>query len=245
MREGRMLNFLLVVVPDNKSDSFVFVHEQSKKKKHRVIQEHMTIYCGIDIGLRNLAYCVLDIQTPTENPATYTVLQWKLVDVLKTACARTSTECEFDHCNQLKPHNVHDIARMFLPQQFPESFFRKTVAHVCIEQQPHGKYGNPNLVLFSHLIYAYFRDMQSRVMFGDALSSVRFVSANSKYRTHWIAQFALQKASSYAQRKQLSVKLATHLLKWHNVNNVSETELEAGHGPKQDDLADCFLLALP
>ena len=188
----------------------------------------MTACLGIDVGIRNLSYCILQ----REENNTFRIPEWRLVDVLQL-CGMADVSCD-----KLTSNEIHDIASFALPKIFSvNSLQLHNIAHVSIEQQPHGKYGNQKIILFSHLIFEYFRSRLLNQSIGDKLETVFFTGAAKKYEKKWLVEHRLPKPTNYAQRKQTSVKLCDLLCK--NMG-LSLSPI----GAKRDDLADAFLLAL-
>ena len=190
----------------------------------------MQTWLGIDIGIRNLSCCLLKLQDKK-----WTIEAWELYDLLQLC------DNEFKNCNELLSTDVHSVSDFVLPKLFKKSYITKQINHICIEQQPHGKYGNQKLVLFSHLMYSYFQRMLCDIKFTDILTSVRFISANSKYCQTWLRKYSKSKQKVYGARKKLSVELVRCLWKDYNITNLSKTDFDT-HS-KKDDLADAFLLA--
>jgi len=188
----------------------------------------MTSCFGIDVGIRNLSYCVLQ----RDEKHTYKIREWKLIDVM-SRCDMSDTSCK-----KLTSGQIHDIADFILPSIFPPEFLtRYQIAHVSIEQQPHGKYGNQKIILFSHLFYDYFAKLRNAQTWGSCLTSVVFTGAAQKYNSTWLQQHVIPKPKTYPQRKSTSIKLCQKLCTLYELTALPQDS-------KRDDLADSFLLAL-
>ena len=190
----------------------------------------MQTWLGIDIGIRNLSCCKLEHEN-----GEWKITSWQLYDLLDF------TDNQFTSCNDLHTIDVHTLADYMLPKIFPAEKVTQTINHVCIEQQPHGKYGNQKLVLLSHLIYQHFRRLWYTTFFGSTLWSVRFVSPNSKYCQKWLTKYGYHKEKLYGGRKRLSVDLLKSLFDDYRIQNLTDTVPETTK--KADDFADSFLLA--
>lgn len=189
----------------------------------------MTSCLGIDIGIRNLSFCVLR----RELDGTYTIPVWELVSVMDM-CGMGN-----ESFKKLTSGQIHDMAHFVIPKLFPLDFIHKhTVAHVSIEQQPHGKYGNPKIVLFSHLLFEYFQSNLWAITRHSSLETVSFTGASQKYLRKWLTQYNLEPGRTYAQRKHLSIVLC---INWCCQLGIPTTQLD--EHKKSDDLADAFLLA--
>ena len=184
---------------------------------------------GIDIGLRNLAICVLHRNT---NTAAYAIQDWQLIDVMQ-CCGMGERKC-----TQLTSAQIHDMAEYALPKLFPLTYLTTNkIYHVAIEQQPCGKYSNQRIILFSHLVYHYFRRLLCQQGWREStLTTVAFASAALKYNQNWLQKYHVPKPKTYIQRKEASVQLCKAIRLDAGIP-VMLTKL------KQDDLADAFLLA--
>jgi hypothetical protein len=192
----------------------------------------MTSCLGIDVGIRNLSFCILK-----KEDKLYTIGHWALVDVLE-CCGMQDASCK-----DLTSGQIHTIAHFVIPAIFPAKFIKENkIAHVSIEQQPHGKYGNQKIILFSHLLYDYFRCLIWAVKWGDVIQTVNFTGAGQKYQKTWLSRYNLSTSRNYGQRKQNSITLCEKLRQDLNVQGNAEVWIE--NTDKQDDLADAFLLAL-
>jgi hypothetical protein len=181
---------------------------------------------GIDVGIRNLSFCILQLEPSA-------ILKWELIDVLEL-CGLPDLSC-----TKLTSSQMHDIARYALPRIFPVQLIQSNqISHVSIEQQPHGKYGNQKIILFSHLIYDYFRQYLFNQVYGDTMETVVFTGAAKKYDKLWFVKYGLPKPKNYADRKSTSTQLC-HLL----CDEMQLPRMPTGHC-KEDDLADAFLLAV-
>lgn len=183
------------------------------------------VFLGIDIGIRNLSYCQIRISEKTK-----TIERWGLVSILDN---------DDDNVKDLCSSDIHNLCAYKLPQFFTDT--STVVTHVCIEQQPGGKYANPKPMLVSHLVYHFFHAKLMNIKRNDKLQSVQFVAPSRKYQPSWLKSFNEQKQSKYACRKQLSVRLCANLINKDSVDNSSGITLEMYK--KSDDLADSFLLA--
>jgi hypothetical protein len=129
------------------------------------------MYLAIDIGLRNLGFCVLN--------ADGTVQAWELLDLIKLVGCRKISDITFE-----KLHTI--LIRHLMPLLSNLQF-----QHVGIETQPlrgRGRFrGSPKMWLFSHLIYFCFASGFS--VGENNVKSVRFVDARRKY-SEWMRRFA-------------------------------------------------------
>jgi hypothetical protein len=191
----------------------------------------MSSCLGIDVGLRNLSLCVLQ-----KNNDQYSILDWRLVDV-RQLCGLKQVSCK-----KLTSAQIHNIAHFVLPRIFPKDYMKKhAIAHVSIEQQPMGRMTNQRMVLFSQLLFHYFRTFIWNVEWGDYIQTVRLTSAGQKYQKSWMTTYGLQTSKKYKIRKENSIILCERLCSDLHVQGDKSI---FDDDTKKDDLADAFLLAL-
>lgn len=192
----------------------------------------MTTCLGIDVGLRNLSYCLLKYEN-----GQYEIKDWKLIDVL-SLCGQPDRSC-----NTLSSQEIHNISEYLLKRIFSPFFIRENkIAHISIERQPGGRFSNSRTILFSHLIYEYFRQCLRNVKWGDTLQTSCFVGAQQKYKQKWLSLFNIKTSANYKKRKNNSVFLCCNLCKDLKIQGFNEEQFR--NEDKNDDLADAFLLAL-
>lgn len=171
-------------------------------------------WLAIDIGVRNLSYCVLDDSK---------IYDWQHVDLLlRYTPYKSFKQMKLMHISALCDYLCQDL------------FQSIQVHHVIIEQQPFGsRGGSQKLGLLSHLLFEYFKTRRSRIGWP---TSICIQPAQSKYCKAWLSEFKYGKQRIYNQRKQLSILLCKALLK----TRLYKACLRPG--AKRDDYADSFLL---
>uniref|UniRef100_A0A6C0BQA7 Mitochondrial resolvase Ydc2 catalytic domain-containing protein n=1 Tax=viral metagenome TaxID=1070528 RepID=A0A6C0BQA7_9ZZZZ len=185
------------------------------------------LWLGIDIGVRNLSYCVL-----RKSQDGLFIDAWQNLDLV-------TDHTDYQKFEQMNVMEMHALTDLVIPSLFPRSGC--PYHHIVIEQQPYGQRGgSQKLGLFSHLIYRYFYNWFKNLGTDEKLISVRIQPAQSKYCKTWLDQYNFTKQKKYRNRKALSVALCQNLLRDHKVQEL----VERPGGNKQDDLADSFLLAL-
>lgn len=171
-------------------------------------------WLAIDIGVRNLSYCILDEEQ---------IYDWQHVDLLlRYTPYKSFKQMKLMHISALRDLLCQDL------------FQAIQVHHVVIEQQPFGsRGGSQKLGLLSHLLFEYFKSRRSK---SGWPASVCIQPAQSKYCKAWLSEFKQGKKRVYKQRKQLSILLCEALLK------ARSYDARLRPGPKRDDYADSFLL---
>ena len=184
------------------------------------------LFLGIDVGIRNLSFCILSESNE--------IVDWQLVDMLQLM--KTNV---FRSCDDISTADIHGMMAVTLPILFPLGTL--LVHHVGIETQPLGQFTNCKMFLIAQLIYNYFHTAWLQGTAG-LLQSVRFISPVRKYDPKWLLRYGLKKEKLYEKRKKMSHTLCGNLIRDHNIVNSTLTDL--GKCQKTDDLADAFLLAL-
>lgn len=184
---------------------------------------------SIDIGIRNFAYCIIDI-AQTQNP---TIVQWEKIDLLeenKTIVKhKNAKHVPLSILNIMVFHTLHRRLHHWRTLQ---------IDTVLMEQQI-GKSRNAKMEgLVAMWLFSY-------------LGHVILVSSKWKLEVVFASNgFALQKVESgmsYDQRKQYTVHLTN---KWIPTQSTQIQSFFASFKgrikseDKQDDLADCLMQAI-
>jgi hypothetical protein len=204
---------------------------EEKKKEQMEDMSSTVVVMGIDIGIRNLSFCVLAEEHKGQR---LTTSSWKTVDLLASLPGAEGLSC-----NKVTPLDLHEITHYVFGEIFSDDFIRKNgVQHIVIEQQPHGKYANVKMIVLSHLLLDHFRRMvYRRAAESDfPLKTAGFVSAATKYPNWFLRKNGWKKQKKYDKRKRLGIVIAETLCRWHDLHWEMEHK-------KKDDYADSFLLA--
>jgi len=170
---------------------------------------------GIDIGIRNMSFCELNVA----EDRTLSVGRWEVIDLL---------DGDKQSANKLKMESLHQRMECFLVKHFPSGPTAQQFECVGIELQPQGRLTNLRMHIAAHVAYSYFRTL---LHLNASLTTVRFIAASKKYPAKLLAACGLASSRVYKVRKQNSIALCRQLT----------TGLP--HRGKIDDLADSFLIA--
>lgn len=179
---------------------------------------------SIDVGVRNLAYCVLE----THPSGTTSITRWDVIDVIPDK----------------KPtfEQLSDALLQVLGATFHDADLDVVYDHVIIENQPVTL--NPKIKSVAVMIYTYFKCMH--VHTGTA-PGVRFVSAQRKlgsllHRPPGMAALPPSASVPYAEKKRMARVLCEHYLTHVMQGDATEWAAWLQTRPgKKDDLCDCFL----
>lgn len=171
---------------------------------------------GIDVGIKTLAYCLVESANP-----------WQIV--------RWDTVCILPENENVRKVNVESLTEFMLDKLlglFNDSFAADVV---LIENQPMLK--NGLMKTMSVVIYTYFNML--KLQFGE-VKSVRFVNASNKLKCLKYGGTNMPVAKSYTDRK----KAAIALVQLYLADNCPEKVDWFKTHKKKDDLADALLYCI-
>lgn len=182
---------------------------------------------SFDVGIKNLAYCVLEV---TAEVPLY-IVEWNTINLFEDVSEPTN----------VKKITIEEIATRLL-SMLQVLFTDHTYDYVLIENQPVQK--NPTMKSVQMMIYSFF--MLQRLSL-DSLCEVRFINAGNKVKllrnlpeTPEISE--LKKiATPYKRNKKLAVVIARYYLAGMEQPTMTEKLRQTS---KQDDLCDSFLQAV-
>lgn len=210
----------------------------------------MTDYLSFDVGIKNLAYCVLCKDKKIKDWGIINLNENPCCDVkLKKKCDKQSTyevkgEPNVKYCctahskkfpKKKKLNTNHDLLKI---SQLCVSKLReldiKEVGSVLIENQPALK--NPVMKSIQMMIYTFF--VMDGVMSGSSkIEKIHMVNARNKLKVYKGPKIECNKKGKYAQNKYLSVEYTKEMIKDED-NCFQELFKES---KKKDDLADAYL----
>lgn len=210
----------------------------------------MTDYLSFDVGIKNLAYCVLCKDKKIKDWGIINLNENPCCDVkLKKKCDKQSTYevkgdpnvkyCCTAHSKKFpkkkKLNTNHDLLKI---SQLCVSKLReldiKEVGSVLIENQPALK--NPVMKSIQMMIYTFF--VMDGVMSGSSkIEKIHMVNARNKLKVYKGPKIECNKKGKYAQNKYLSVEYTKEMIKDED-NCFQELFKES---KKKDDLADAYL----
>jgi len=186
---------------------------------------------GVDVGMRNLALCVM-------NARTHQVVYMDVLDillqcsVLVVADLAPREEKKLDKKRKKKHASVYElvsgvVATLKIVMETEPGL--SGLVHIVIENQPHFKL--PHMKNIAVAIHSFFQTIMPA-------TRVQYMQATEKF-----AQLGISKAqlSQYRDRKKTAVAAMKECLDVHS-DVPAATLLELYK--KKDDLADAYLLAL-
>ena len=209
---------------------------------------------SIDVGIKNLAYCILDENkkicdwnvlnlidetiyccclkkngSPCKSKASF----YEIINNKKNGYCKTHTKPEL---NKIKNRKVKSISIKEISQTLFETLNNYSemlnVNKVIIENQP--CLMNPMIKTVQVLIYSYF--IMNGLMNNDSnIIDVQFVNAKNKLSFYDGPPIELFSNNKYTQRKKESIEVCKYML-----SDNTQKEFFLSH-TKKDDLADSYL----
>lgn len=187
---------------------------------------------SIDVGLRNLAWCIIDV----DNGIPASIRQWKVDDMLMYNGSKAKV-------TNITTDRAIDMVLKYLRDH--KSNFDTIAANgviVGIENQPAGRRGSAKMKCVQTAIYCFFRTLYPSW-------KTKAVSPSLKLHLHieglcrpGSPRFDFtSSATQYVQNKKLAVAKVQHLV---NFNDSLNFDTFVTTKNKRDDLADCLLQGL-
>ena len=179
----------------------------------------MVRYASFDMGIKNLALCVVE----AEGDAEATISHWEMIDTLQGT-----------RINNAKAIRIESAVQALVDAMRAREPIWEGVTEVIIEQQPVGRLPVSNTLMkcLSHVLQAYFYARGARVRFCSPKKKLGLAGVDDA------AAPAKEKAAQrYARHKQAAIDETRR-----RVDGAWLTWFDAL--PKRDDAADAFLQAL-
>ena len=186
------------------------------------------IVIGWDIGIKNLAYCVVEIKNEK-----FKILDWNIIDL--------RSENQIEGKKKCAKISLKDLSRSLYENLEANKIFKK-FDYIIIENQPVLK--NPTMKSIQMILYSYFAFKSLKLKdFKDLI--LMNASNKMKVYTKPIDPILTEKInklkSKYSRNKKLSILHSQLILETHS----TETWLEFfNSNKKKDDLADAFLMCM-
>lgn len=173
--------------------------------------------CSWDVGIVNLAYCIMDISEPY-NINHITILDWNIINISESQKTKQKGKTS---ANKIELETL--VKNMY--SKLRELDFTD-ITEILIENQP--SMLNPRMKTLSAILYGYF------ILMGK---NTHFMSPSNKLKLHKKRTKEVLDNSSNVKRstKKLGIQYCNELL----VNNPAKILLN--NHKKKDDLCDAFL----
>jgi len=192
---------------------------------------------AFDVGTKTLSYCCLEIEHETPP----TVHAWEIINIHEEAGLS----------EKAKPTMREDAEYVIgVLRRRVEAMGALTPDAVVIEQQPaggHNAFSSVRMKVLSHVIHAFF-------FMSDIPAPVSFVSPSTKLvgmdTGETAADVKARQAgdrktmgAKYRRNKRHAVDMVTRLMETVVTSGIDAVAIFEAAKPKQDDLADAFMLA--
>ena len=186
------------------------------------------IVIGWDIGIKNLAYCVVEIKNEK-----FKILDWNIIDL--------RSENQIEGKKKCAKISLKDLSRSLYENLEANKIFKK-FDYIIIENQPVLK--NPTMKSIQMILYSYFafkslklKDFKDLILMNASNKMKVYTKPIDKTLTEKIDKLK----SKYSRNKKLSILHSELILGEHSTNDWLDFFKS---NKKKDDLADAFLMCM-
>jgi hypothetical protein len=183
---------------------------------------------SFDIGIKNLAYCILKYNT--EDNSDITIIKWNIIPLL-------------DKNEKCKGFPLDELTKRMY-EQLNKEFYSYDIDIVLLENQPVLK--NPVMKSVQMILFSYFQ--YQKIMLNREIKLIKFINAGNKLKVgrnfneiNYNAEINAIK-SKYTRNKKFAI-LYTNKILIDRLKDSKNNEYFNKH-KKKDDLADAFLQAI-
>lgn len=183
---------------------------------------------SFDIGIKNLAYCILKYNT--EDNSDIRIIKWNIIPLL-------------DKNEKCKGFPLDELTKRMY-EQLNKEFYSYDIDIVLLENQPVLK--NPVMKSVQMILFSYFQ--YQKIMLNREIKLIKFINAGNKLKVgrnfneiNYNAEINAIK-SKYTRNKKFAI-LYTDKILIDRLKDSKNNEYFNKH-KKKDDLADAFLQAI-
>ena len=183
---------------------------------------------SFDIGIKNLAYCILNYNT--EDNSDITIIKWNIIPLL-------------DKNEKCKGFPLDELTKRMY-EHLNKEFYSYDIDIVLLENQPVLK--NPVMKSVQMILFSYFQ--YQKIMLNREIKLIKFINAGNKLKVgrnfneiNYNAEINAIK-SKYTRNKKFAI-LYTDKILIDRLKDNKNNEYFNKH-KKKDDLADAFLQAI-
>ena len=210
-------------------------------------------YIGWDIGVKNLAYCVLSLQEKKIEIVSWNIINLADEESAQIFCSKCDKKAVYNtplrgknrvyFCGKHREEDSIKVSKKVVKKDIKtyglrlkkvldenKALFTENVSRVVIENQPSLK--NPFMKSIQMLLYSWFLFNQIDVSLLPASSNLKV------FKGEISEQFAIKEtANPYTRKKRLAVAHCKMLLSPTELHMIDQNK------KKLDDLCDAYLLA--
>jgi hypothetical protein len=183
---------------------------------------------SFDIGIKNLAYCILKYNT--EDNSDITIIKWNIIPLL-------------DKNEKCKGFPLDELTKRMY-EHLNKEFYSYDIDIVLLENQPVLK--NPVMKSVQMILFSYFQ--YQKIMLNREIKLIKFINAGNKLKVgrnfneiNYNTEINAIK-SKYTRNKKFAI-LYTDKILIDRLKDSKNNEYFNNH-KKKDDLADAFLQAI-
>lgn len=222
----------------------------------------MKLFAGFDIGIKNLAYCVIDSDEWKNKNYDTSIIKWENINLIETKeccsvyksgskkdkiCGSPASfvkDNEYYYCGRHKPKESKSYKQKNSKSYPVTTIIKMAFEALDFEQELFKKVEsivielqpskNPSMKRLSNGIEAYFI-LRYQMIENPVLKTLKYSSAKNKLKVYKGAKMESTKKSAYDKRKQIAQLHTEEMLRGTEIIKVYEKS------KKKDDLADAFL----
>jgi hypothetical protein len=183
---------------------------------------------SFDIGIKNLAYCILYKNDKEE----IIIEKWDIIKVLE----------DDEKCKQVPLNEI--TTRLY--NKLQEELEDNEITEVLLENQPCLK--NPVMKSIQMIIYGFFH--YQKTLLGREIENIKLINASNKLKVGKNfneinnQEHIIKIKNKYNRNKKLAIEYTNKLLKDRVKKDYEELYEFFNNNKKKDDLADAFLQGL-
>lgn len=188
---------------------------------------------SFDIGIKNLAYCLMYKDNAIDNNNNIKVIDWGIIQLIEDGVK----------CKEVSLDTITNV----LYNKLQEIFIDHDITEVLLENQPVLK--NPVMKSIQIILYSFFQ--YEKVLMGRDINLIKFINASNKLKLGKNlseinnSEDIVKIKSKYTKNKKLAIIYTNYFLKDRLIveDYIKYNEIFNKH-KKKDDLADAFLQGL-
>ncbi len=187
---------------------------------------------SFDIGIKNLAYCILYKDLTINNEKNLIIHKWGIINILE----------DNEKCKDISLDEIG--TRMY--KRLQDEFLEENIKEVLLENQPVLK--NPVMKSIQILIMGFFK--YESVILGREIKLIKLINASNKLKLgKKLIQFnesedILKIKSKYNRNKKLAILYTNYFLEKELYIDYNKYSTLFNEHKKKDDLSDAFLQGL-
>ena len=187
---------------------------------------------SFDIGIKNLAYCILYKDLTISNEKNLIIHKWGIINILE----------DNEKCKDISLDEIG--TRMY--KRLQDEFLEENITEVLLENQPVLK--NPVMKSIQILIMGFFK--YESVILGREIKLIKLINASNKLKLgKKLIQFnesedILKIKSKYNRNKKLAILYTNYFLEKELYSDYNKYSTLFNEHKKKDDLSDAFLQGL-